>query len=409
MEEELLKELDSILNPAVSNAWHTVKRRSNFGGDPRTPFLDALKVEIDLTKVDLSKTMYKMDLAMQGMGTDVERAEADMLPLFSPVLTDIDQSDYVRELGDGFEVWDGVRWNKLTKEANIKLELFENPEAENRPAVKVWARDESLQKTVVFIDNDLHMPGYDIGYSHLGEDIEGMMPPVPNEHYWEDPFYGMTKTTMAVGSRAAGALAMRHVGNLTPSWTGRSFRNAEGCYRNAEGVYENLNKQRGIGAGGYQKSAKRALGKAKVFRNVGGILFIVGVSFSGAQIGDAIINDYSNKSEVITKATVDIFIGAVGFWGGPVGWAIAGTYFLLDSTGAFGSWGKPSGISRWQHEQNLLQEIRANHGYDLQSLQFEIDYLPPIEQQQRDMFKEEREVKRDNTSVSTPKILYLKD
>lgn len=48
-----------------------------------------------------------------------------------------------------------------------------------------------------------------------------------------------------------------------------------------------------------------------------------------------------NKWGVTTKAALDIAIGAISLWGGPIGWIIGGAYFIADAAGAFDSWSKP--------------------------------------------------------------------
>ncbi|MGB7393587.1 MAG: hypothetical protein WA913_04255 [Pricia sp.] len=408
MEEELLKELDSILNPAINRSWGQATRLKSFGGDPRTAFLDNLKIEMDHAKVDLSKITYKMDLAMQGHSTDVERAAAEMETCTGPELPEVNSSDYVREINDGFEVWDGIKWVPLSKKANIKLEVFANPERDNSPAVKVWASDESLKTSVVFIDNDLHAPGWDVGYTSMGEHFDEIPNFIPRNAYWEDPFYGTVKTSAGLFGRTAGALGMRHLGNMSPWRTADALRNAEGWYRNKEGVLQNLNKQRGIGAGGYQKSVRRAARNASKFRSVGKKFFYVGAAMSVVDGGLALHRNDYNKNEVLTKAAVDIFIGAVGVWGGPIGWAISGTYFVLDVSGAFGDWGRPTGLSRYHYEQNIRKSVLQNYGFQIRSLEFEIDYITPVEKSQRAHFLEERAVKRDNTNVVLPKLIFEK-
>ena len=415
MEEELLRELDSILNPAVQNAWSCAKRTADYGGDPRNPFLDRLKIELDHTKVELSKTMYKLDMAMQGCGTDVERAVAEVADLSPPdvqELPDVDERDYVRPIQDGFEVWDGIRWVPLAKEANIKLEVFQNPENGNRPAVRVWAHDENTQTSVVFIDNDLYAPGWDVANIHEGDSFDGYeVMPIQRSHYWEDPFYNMAKNGNAIGGLTAGVLEMRHVGNMTPWLKGDAFRNADGWFRTVKGEYEYLSKQRGFasGAGGFQGSARKALEKAEIFKGAGKVFFAISVGFSAVESGHAFYTQDNNRNEVYTKAVVDVAIGYIGLAGGPVGWIIAGTYFILDSSGAFGDWGRPSGISQNHYNWYLRNKVQQEYGAHLQSLKFDLDYVAPIEHQQKEMYLEERMSKRDNTNVALPKILFRKD
>lgn len=81
----------------------------------------------------------------------------------------------------------------------------------------------------------------------------------------------------------------------------------------------------------YLKGAK-ALGKG---------VFAVTVLTSALNAGSAYMNDDPNVVGVIGKATLDIAMGYVGFLG-PIGFGISATYFILDASGAFDSWGQPT-------------------------------------------------------------------
>ncbi len=409
MEDELLKELDSLLQPAIAKSWADAKRNA-YGSDPRDAFLDLLKVRIDNTRVDLSNTLNKIDLSLASCATtSVEFEVSEFNDFFQPSigeLPEVSASDYVKETIDGFEVWDGIRWVPLSKKANFKVDVFQNPDNNNIPAVRVWAQDTETKTSVLYIDNDIVQPGWDLSITNIGDYGESDTMFSNRGGYWEDPMYNIAKNSAAIGGITAGALELRQVGNLTPWRTGDAFKLADGWYRNKEGIYENLNKQRGRGAGGYQKSAKRALKKAKVFKGAGRVLFGISIGFSAYEAGTAFYFDDSNQNEVYTKAAVDIAIGYIGLAGGPIGWIVAGTYFILDVSGAFGDWGEPSGISQHQHEQNLLRDIKSKYRQRMKSLHFEIDFKPSLERQVQEMYIEERTIKRDNTRVDMPKILF---
>lgn len=47
-----------------------------------------------------------------------------------------------------------------------------------------------------------------------------------------------------------------------------------------------------------------------------------------------------NKWGVAGKAALDITMGAIGTFGGPIGWGISGIYFLGDAAGLWGNWGE---------------------------------------------------------------------
>ena len=228
-----------------------------------------------------------------------------------------------------------------------------------------------------------------------------------NGGYWESPGYNIAKNSLGIGGTVAGALELRQGGNLTPWNTGDAFKNAKGWYRNKEGLYERLSKQRGRGGGGYQKSAQRAAGKAGKWFKIGRKLFWVGAVVSVYDGGDALYRNDSNKAEVVTKATVDIVIGAIGVWGGPIGWAIAGTYFILDVSGAFGDWGQPSGLSTEENRLRLQQNFNNRYGSFIKraEIDFEMECVPSLEDSKQ-YYLEEREVKIDNLKVNRRKIIF---
>ena len=407
MEDELLQELDSILKPAIERAFTSTKRQKPIGALEEA-VLENIKVEIDNTRVALSNTFYKLDLAQKSHKTSVERASCDFVDSFSlkkeQALPQVEASDYIKELEKGYEVWDGVRWVSVSKEANIKIDIVENWEFNNEPSVRVWAHDPKTKTNVLFVDRNLNKPGWDLSLTQTGDRFEELLP--SKSMYWESPIYAIAKNSVGIGGITAGALEIRHVGNMTPWRTGSSFKNSAGWYRNKEGIYEQLSKQKGKGAGGYQKSAQRAFNKSAKWNKLGKKFFYVGAAISVYDARTAIVNNDVNRGEVVTKAAVDIFIGAVGVWGGPIGWAVAGTYFILDVSGAFGDWGQAKGISQTEYDHNALKQLQQKHGEHLRSLEFNIDFTPTLEHQFKDFYLEERTIKRDNTRVVMPQIIF---
>ncbi|MGO3184399.1 MAG: hypothetical protein ACTIJ9_16345 [Aequorivita sp.] len=71
-------------------------------------------------------------------------------------------------------------------------------------------------------------------------------------------------------------------------------------------------------------------------------------------------------------------MGIVAFIFG-FGWAISGTYFLMDAGGAFGNWGEISGFSRQQVDA-MIDRDRAISRQKLYELDFEIEHQSPTEQ-----------------------------
>jgi hypothetical protein len=75
-------------------------------------------------------------------------------------------------------------------------------------------------------------------------------------------------------------------------------------------------------------------------------LFIAQAGISIYQAGNAFYTKNDNKWGVAGKAGLDILIGAVSVWGGPVGWLVGGIYFIGDSAGWWGNWGQPAPSTR---------------------------------------------------------------
>lgn len=68
-------------------------------------------------------------------------------------------------------------------------------------------------------------------------------------------------------------------------------------------------------------------------------LFAAQAGISLYQAGKAFQTSNDNKWGVAGKASLDITIGAISVWGGPVGWAVGGVYFIGDASGLWGNWG----------------------------------------------------------------------
>ena len=79
---------------------------------------------------------------------------------------------------------------------------------------------------------------------------------------------------------------------------------------------------------------------------------------------------------------------------------------ILDVSGAFGDWGQAKGISETEYNNNALEQLKQKHGEHLRSLEFNIDFAPTLEHQFKDFYLEERTIKRDNTRVIMPQIIF---
>lgn len=82
------------------------------------------------------------------------------------------------------------------------------------------------------------------------------------------------------------------------------------------------------------------MGYVKMVKVASKGLFAAQAGISLYQTGNAFYTNNDNKWSVAGKASLDITIGAISVWGGPVGWAVGGVYFVGDAAGWWGNWGK---------------------------------------------------------------------
>ncbi|WP_282057294.1 hypothetical protein, partial [Maribacter luteus] len=115
------------------------------------------------------------------------------------------------------------------------------------------------------------------------------------------------------------------------------------------------------------------------------MLFALSVGFSTIEIVNASMSNDSKRKEVYFKSGLDITMSVVAFIP-VVGWVISGTYFIADAFGAFGDFGQASGISQEEYNKKALQDIKVMHGNGIKSLKFQIDYVPPVENEIIDLY-----------------------
>ncbi len=114
------------------------------------------------------------------------------------------------------------------------------------------------------------------------------------------------------------------------------FVSSAGEYSNViNGSWRGINgKWYSLEWGGNQWTGARAnaLSKASYFKLASRGLFVVGTGISLYQGGDALLKgNYDDAA----KFGLDIGMGALATFGGPIGWGIGGGYFVLDVFGAF--------------------------------------------------------------------------
>ncbi|MGB5436710.1 MAG: hypothetical protein WBM98_12530 [Maribacter sp.] len=410
MEDELLKELDSILQRAISKSWADAKRNA-YGSDPRDAYLDLLKVQIDNTRVDISKNLYKIDQAMLGNSSGDELSAL----VGRPQKINVDLADYVRDVEGGTEVFDGNQWFLFSKESKIEFQMNASPEVGNAPLVTVNAFDPTTNFRVTYIDYDTNTKGQEFSYAGNADDFD-MNTTIHTNLYYQDPFYNGAElltgsSAVVVGGLETFTMAQHYVNYddilRNPfSQAGRNYANGMGKWKMLDGQWASFDdirnatgfKQQGlkVSANSARIRASKAVGGLKL---AGKVCFGVSVVFSSFEVGHAMTSNDSNRHEVYQKAALDVTMGIIAFIPG-VGWAISGTYFIADAFGAFGDWGKPSGISQEAYDMKLRQEFMVLYGNRLKSLTFEVDYEPPLEYNIPDFYREEVEVKIDNTYVA---------
>ena len=77
----------------------------------------------------------------------------------------------------------------------------------------------------------------------------------------------------------------------------------------------------------------------KAVKVVSKSVFAAQAGISVYQAGSAFVTDNGNKWGVTGKAGLDIAMGAITVWDGPIGWAVGGVYFVGDMSGWWGDWG----------------------------------------------------------------------
>lgn len=84
----------------------------------------------------------------------------------------------------------------------------------------------------------------------------------------------------------------------------------------------------------------------KIMKGAGKGLFIAQTIISGYQGIYAFVEDNPNKWGVAGKATLDITIGVISAYTGPIGWVAGTIYFIGDTQGWWGTWGEPVYITK---------------------------------------------------------------
>lgn len=409
---QTLQELDSILKPLMRKAMQQARQgRPNLQTLPQE-IAHAFKREIDNTRTALSEKMYHIDMAMNGYGDRVERARCELMDLLPPdeFANDgkITREDYVRESGNGYIVFDGWKWVEMPATTEIRLKIDSTPESNNKPAVHLFAYDAFTQKRVTYID-DSALSASETGA--LYDEAYRLLMSLDRTIEYTDPMYNYVQSgggsigTIA-GTVEAFSMSQHYRYGMQNPFNGGSL--IDGKWKALDGQWHNFREIEQAENAFTRNSLKtskywaetRGAKAANAFKWTGRICFVITASVSAINIGNAYMSNDSNRKDVYIKNSLDITMGIIAFVPG-FGWAISGTYFLMDAGGAFGNWGQLSGYSQQQMDA-MIDRDRTINRRNIYELDFDIEYQSPIEQIKEELQRETRTFEKDNTFVNKP-------
>jgi len=410
---ESLKEVHELIKEALERAG-----RESSGGTPEMQAQGIafhFQTAIDNTRTQFSEALYKVDLAMQGYDDSTMRAMYEMQDLHgntNPKTMSDDElrQRYVQKTVDGYKVYDSnyQMWIAMSASSEISIEMMISDDLGGTPIARIRAYDPETGTRVDY--EDWQITQHDIRGSYLNE--WNSAPQEWREMHYEDALYGMAKTGIGGAGKVSGATSSFMMANHYRASNNLFSGNLSNYYKGWSGEWVPIRNvhpdagrsfvQWGKDIGEISAKAKGKTAGAK-WKTGGRVCIALSVTFSLVDIGRTQYYDDSNKHEVAWKKSFDIAFALTGFIPG-VGWAISGTYFLLDAGGAFGNWGKASGFSRSEVDSWIARD-RATTQQELCSMDFEIEYVAPIEQIRMEMIRESREFARDNTNVA-PRAIY---
>lgn len=407
---ESLRELDSILKPLAQKAMQQAKRGLSNPEELPKEFALAFQREVDNTRTAISQKMYHIDMAMQGYGDSVERARFEFMEQQSQHTGngEIREEDFVRETASGYLVFNGHQWIEMSLQSEIHLNIQTSPESQNKPAIHLFAYDPTTQKRVSYID-DKGISPFESGQFY--DDAYDKIINKPTSLRYTDPMFGHLQRGSGYVGTIAGTLqaismAEHYQYGLKNPFTGNTimdgqWKSLDGQWRKFRDIEqaENAFKQNSLKTSKHWAEV-RGVKAANAWKWTGRICFVITTGVSIHNMTDAYNNNDSNQKDVYIKNSLDITMGIVAFIPG-FGWAISGTYFLMDAGKVFGSWGQASGFSQQQMD-TMIDRDRTINRQKLYELDFEIEYHSPIEQIRKEMQRETRTFKRDNTLIIKP-------
>ncbi|WP_299248552.1 hypothetical protein [uncultured Aquimarina sp.] len=372
------------------------------------------QTEIDKTHAGLNEALYKVDLAMHGYDDGAMSAMYEMQDLFGntnpKTMSNKELTDrFVQQTTDGYKVYDSryQMWIDMSAASEISIEMMISPDLGGTPIARIRAYDPEKGTSLEYEDWEITQE--DMRGSYLNEWKN--TPREWREIHYQDDLYGMTKTGVGGVGKVSGATSSFMMANHYRAANNLFAGNLSNYYKGWNGdwgVIEKLpdgDKTFKQWVQHTEQSVAKSKGKiaGAKWKTGGRICFLISLGFSINNMNNAYNSNDSNKKDVYLKNSLDITFGLIGFIPG-VGWAISGTYFLLDAGGAFGNWGQASGFSR-ETVDSWIERDRSAAQEELCKMDFEIDYVEPIEQVHMKMLNESREFARDKTYV-TPRAIY---
>lgn len=402
-----LQELDKVLAQALDDAAIGSKHSSDKAQWIGTQF----RRHIDNARPQLSEALYKVDLAMHGYDDGASCGAYEMNPIIDPItLSDDELRDkYIQKIVGGHSIYDintGM-WVDFSENSEISLTISRSADSGNKPAIHLSAYDHDRGTRLFFIDPEITKEDIWMADGSRWSPNEGDW----REITYESPWANLTKKGVGIIGKSAGVINAYYMGQHY----NHSFLNLRGLsgtqWRSLDGTWHSYQEIEQAKMPFRKQSLKNSHDWAKIrgkraqpfSPRFGNICFVISITVSGINIGNAIYRDDSNKKAVTAKNTLDITMGFIAFIPG-LGWAVSGTYFLMDLGGAFGNWGQASGFSRAQVDSWIARD-KAQLQKQFCELDFEIDYHPPTEQMRIDMLRESHEFAKDKTYVQ-PKVLY---
>ncbi len=422
LSNESLRDFDELLKECVESAQRRAKLKRISREHLLEEVADNMRVELDRRKTKLSQLLYNVDMAMNHGADTLSKREIYQILRTQHQPKRLTDDELVRKFVQkntvGYQVWDQQMhsWVTFSEGSEIHAQITRSP-SDNTSVIAVKAYDPTNGKRLGYTNenilynngNYLAPPVLNYGYSHNPQHY------MEHKDHWFD--------NLAFGNGAAGTSA----GTLEAFFIGQSqYREAweplnktliDGKWKSKAGNWHHF-KDIDLETNGFKKqslkvskhwAAQRSAGVnkySKIAGRLGTVTFIISVELARRNIKNAREKDISNKKKVINKNRFDIAMGIVSFIP-PFGWAVSGTYFLMDAEGAFGDF-SPSRFTTEEAEvmHDRRQQFASNKLEDV-IFEYEFDFEPTPAMKAYEMKEQQMRVS-DHTDVA-PRTLFKTD